>query len=142
MIVQGAWWDIVDAIAPSRLGALLCEQPAAMQARMKRWARGDDLWKRRAAILCQLKLKQETDPELLRACIEPSLGHSFFFLRKGIGWALREYAKTDPRWVVEFVAANQHRLSALSRREALRRLAQHEERRSQTAADRLPPGGL
>ena len=122
MIVTGAWWDFVDWIASSHLGAVLVAEPKTMTARMKKWATDAHLWKRRAAILCQLKMKKETDLDLLYACIEPNVADRDFFMRKAIGWALREYAKTDPREVKRYVNANRARLSGLSVREALKNL--------------------
>ena len=80
----------------------------------------DDMWKRRSAILCQNKAKTATDLPFLYACIEPALESKEFFLRKAIGWALRQYAWTDPAEVTRYVRANEARLSGLSRREALR----------------------
>ena len=120
MIVTGAWWDFVDGIATHRLRELLVRHPAPMRRTMRAWARDANMWKRRAAILCQIGLKEETDLELLYACIEPSLGSKEFFLRKAIGWALRQYAWTDPREVVRYVRRNRDRLSPLSKREALK----------------------
>ena len=96
MVVTGAWWDVVDPVASHLLGELLRKEPRAMRREMLAWARCDDLWKRRSAILCQLGFKGDTDLDLLYACIEPSLGSKEFFLRKAIGWALRQYARTDP----------------------------------------------
>jgi 3-methyladenine DNA glycosylase AlkD len=90
------------------------------------------LWTRRAAILCQIRCKRDTDLSLLYDCIEPSLsGHSTrandgslmagqFFIRKAIGWALRQYAWVDPREVKRYVKENRGRLSGLSIREALK----------------------
>ena len=75
----------------------------------------------RVAIIAQLKSKSNTDVELLSKCILPSIGRPEFFLRKGIGWALREYSKTDPDWVIGFVKRHSD-LSKLSRREALKYL--------------------
>ena len=86
-----------------------------MRREMLAWARCDDLWKRRSAILCQLGFKDATDLDLLYACIEPSIGSREFFLRKAIGWALRGYAWTDPVEVARWVGANETRLSPLSR---------------------------
>ena len=120
MIVDGAWWDYVDAIATQRLWTLLRNDRAAMKAAMLTWSRDENMWKRRSAILCQIKAKDATDLDLLYACIEPSLGSREFFLRKAIGWALRQYAWTDPREVKRYVRENGHRLSGLSRREALK----------------------
>jgi 3-methyladenine DNA glycosylase AlkD len=122
MIVAGAWWDYIDAIATQRLWEILRNDPADMKQRMLAWSVDDNLWKRRSAILCQIKAKAATDLDFLYACIEPSLGSKEFFLRKAIGWALRQYAWTDPAEVSRYVAANAERLSALSKREALKNL--------------------
>ena len=120
LVVEGAWWDVVDPVASHLLGELLAREPQAMRREMLAWARRGDLWKRRAAILCQLGFKGRTDLALLYACIEPSLASKEFFLRKAIGWALRQYAWTDPAEVARWVAAHEERLSPLSRREALK----------------------
>jgi len=120
MIVTGAWWDYVDGIASDRLGPLLRRHPAAMKRRMRQWSRCDNLWKRRAAILCQLTFKGDTDLELLYECIRPNLADREFFMRKAIGWALRQYAWTDPAEIVRYVRAHAAELSPLSRREALK----------------------
>lgn len=120
MIVTGAWWDLVDGIAGHRLGLLLRRFPREMRREMLAWSRSDDLWKRRSAILCQLTFKGDTDLGLLYAAIEPSLPSKEFFLRKAIGWALRQYAWTDPREVRRYVRAHERELSPLSRREALK----------------------
>lgn len=134
MIVGGAWWDYVDEIATHRLGSLLARHPAPIRAAMLAWSRSDDLWKRRSSIICQTTRKADTDVDLLYACIEASLGSREFFLRKAIGWALRQYARTDPEEVRRYVAANHDRLSPLSRREALRRIGDGTAERE--AADR------
>jgi 3-methyladenine DNA glycosylase AlkD len=123
MIVSGAWWDFVDAIATRQLGELLRKHPVEISAILRDWAVSTDIWKRRSAILAQLNFKSETDLKLLYDCIRPSLGASDFFLRKGIGWALRQYARTDPAEVIRFVRRNQARLSPLTKREALKHLA-------------------
>lgn len=120
MIVSGAWWDYVDAIAGHRLYLLLKRHPEPMRTAMLDWSRSDDLWKRRSSIICQLRMKADTDLDLLYACIEPSLDSREFFLRKAIGWALRQYARTDPTEVTHYVAAHADRLSPLSQREALK----------------------
>ncbi|RVX37979.1 3-methyladenine DNA glycosylase AlkD [Nonomuraea polychroma] len=120
MIVTGAWWDLVDELATHRMGALLAAYPDSMRPLMLEWAHDADLWKRRTAILCQNRFKGRTDTALLYACIEPSLSDNDFFARKAIGWALREYAKTNPGAVIRYVKAKG--ISGLSRREALRNL--------------------
>jgi 3-methyladenine DNA glycosylase AlkD len=120
MIVTGAWWDLVDEIAPYGVGELLASYPAPMKKTLRAWSRSDDMWKRRASIICQLRFKEETDLDLLYACIEPSMASREFFLRKAIGWALREHAWTDPKEVVRYVRKNAKALSSLSKREALK----------------------
>jgi len=122
IVVTGAWWDYVDTIAGNRIGGLLRRYPRPMKAEMRRWSRDDNLWKRRSAILCQLSFKQETDLKLLYDCIRPSTASTEFFLRKAIGWALREYAKTNAREVRRFVRVHCADLSGLSKREALKNL--------------------
>ena len=120
LIVTGAWWDYVDLIASKRIGPLLKRYPARMRRTMRVWSRSKDLWKRRTAILCQLSFKADTDLALLYDCIEPNLADREFFIRKAIGWALRQHAWTDAREVQRYVAKNQTRLSPLSVREALK----------------------
>lgn len=122
LIVRGAWWDVVDEVATSRVAPILRAHPSAMKPLVRAWSRSEHLWKRRTAILAQLPFKRETDVALLYEAIEPALDSKEFFLRKAIGWALREYAKTDPDEVRRYVAANDARLSGLSKREALRRI--------------------
>jgi len=122
LIVTGAWWDYVDLIASKRIGPLLKRYPARMRRTMRVWSRSKDLWKRRTAILCQLSFKADTDLALLYDCIEPNLADREFFIRKAIGWALRQHAWTDVREVQRYVAKNQTRLSPLSVREALKNI--------------------
>jgi len=120
MIRSGAWWDYVDSIASHRLGELLRLYPAEMRTVLRKWAKSDDMWKRRSAILAQLGFKADTDLKLLYDCIHPSIGDKEFFLRKAIGWALRQFAKTDAKEVSRYVAEHEAHLSPLSRREALK----------------------
>ncbi len=122
LTVTGAWWDYVDDIASHRIGTILKDYPAPMRRKMLSWSKSKNLWKRRAAILCQLGFKAETDLELLYACIEPSLASREFFLQKAIGWALRQYAWTDSAEIKNYVRLNRIRLSALSCREGLKNI--------------------
>lgn len=122
MIVAGAWWDIIDNIAPNRLWEILCAEREVMTATILKWAEDDNIWIRRSAILCQLKAKGRMDLDLLYACIEPSTCSKEFFLRKAIGWVLRQYARTNPDEVRRYVAENESRLSPLSKREALKHI--------------------
>ena len=118
LIVTGAWWDHVDAVATFMLGELLDRDPAALAPVLRAWATDADMWKRRAAIVCQVRRKARTDLPLLYDCIEPNREDGEFFIRKGIGWALRAYAWVDPDEIERYCAT--HELSPLSRREALR----------------------
>lgn len=122
MVVTGAWWDYVDDIASHHIGPILKDFQAPMRRKMLSWCKSNNLWKRRSAILCQLGFKTDTDPELLYACIEPSLTSQEFFLQKAIGWALREYAWTDAAEITRYVSFNRARLSALSCREAMKNI--------------------
>ncbi|MFI5349788.1 MAG: DNA alkylation repair protein [Elusimicrobiota bacterium] len=119
LIVTGAWWDYVDDIASHRVGTILRAHPDALKPMMRSWSRSANLWKRRTSIICQLGSKREIDLKLLYDCIEPSIGSSEFFLRKAIGWALRQHAWVDPGEVRRYVKAHDA-LSPLSKREALK----------------------
>lgn len=121
IIRTGAWWDFVDGVSQRICGLLLAHR-TAMTSVLLEWSTDDDFWIRRAAITSQLKAKAATDTELLRATIEPNLDHQGFFIRKAIGWSLREFAKTNPAWVRDFVTEHARQLSPLSRTEALRHL--------------------
>jgi 3-methyladenine DNA glycosylase AlkD len=123
LIVSGAWWDYVDALASHPLGDVLVSDPPKVSRVMRRWAKAPDMWKRRSAILCQLRRKRDTDLTLLYDCIEPNLADREFFIRKAIGWALRSYAWTDPVEVTRYVKAHRARLSPLSAREAVKNIS-------------------
>ena len=120
LVVEGAWWDLVDEIATNRVGPILRGYPKPMTALMRRWSKDANMWKARTAILSQCRSRDETDLDLLYACIEPSIASKEFFLRKAIGWALREYARVDMAEVKRYVKKNEGRLSGLSKREALK----------------------
>lgn len=120
MIVSGAWWDYVDEIAINLIGELLRDHAGFMRGVLLDWTRDADLWRRRSAIIAQLKFKAGTDLELLLAAIEPAMESKEFFLRKAIGWALREHSKTNPAFVIDFVGRNAANLSGLSKREAFK----------------------
>ena len=112
--MTGAWWDLVDEVATRLVGELELERF------LRSWSTDADMWKRRTAIIAQITRKERTDAELLFDCIEPNRADREFFIRKAIGWALREYAKVDPADVERYCASVE--LSPLSRREALRSL--------------------
>ncbi|MEU4085898.1 DNA alkylation repair protein [Streptomyces aureus] len=116
-----SWWDTVDLLAAHVVGGLVAADPR-LRADMDAWIEDDDLWVVRTALLHQLRSKQDTDTGRLFAyCVRQS-GHPDFFVRKAIGWCLREYAKTDPDAVRDFVARQRTRLAPLSVREALKNI--------------------
>jgi 3-methyladenine DNA glycosylase AlkD len=118
-IVEGGWWDLTDEIANRHVGPLVAAH--GLQPLMREWSVHPDRWLRRTSVICQLPARKRTDLGLLTDAIEANLDDPDFFLRKGIGWALRQYARTDPGWVRAFVDTHPG-LSPLSRREALKHL--------------------
>ncbi|TPG17063.1 DNA alkylation repair protein [Pedococcus bigeumensis] len=122
LIVTGAWWDHVDELASNRIGPILLSHNEIITPIVRGWATEDDLWLRRTAIISQLTFKEQTDLALLREAIEPNLADTSFWIRKAIGWALRQYARADPDWVRATVTEYGDQLSGLSRREALKHL--------------------
>ena len=122
LVVTGAWWDVVDEIASHLVGGVLAGHREATTPVLRRCATDDDLWLRRTAVLSQLRHRADTDLDLLTHAIDCNAGDRSFWLRKAIGWALREHARTDPDWVRRFVADRAEALSPLSQREALRHL--------------------
>ncbi len=121
LIETGAWWDVVDDIATHLVREVVLGNPEVEGLRMREWADDEHLWIRRSAVICQVGAKERTDPVLLADVIEPNLSDRDFFVRKAIGWALRDYARTRPEWVKTFVSSHES-LSGLSRREALKHL--------------------
>lgn len=122
LICTGAWWDLVDVVASDLVGPILLSHTRKTTPTMREWAVSDDLWLRRAAVLSQLKHGADTDLDLLTYVIEANVDDTSFWLRKAIGWALRQYGRTDPEWVRSEVDLMGSRLSGLSRREALKHL--------------------
>ena len=117
-IVTKSWWDSVDAIAVHQIGSYFQLYPSQISKVVPKWMASENMWLQRTCVIFQLKYKKELDVALLGQVIEQLLGSKEFFINKAIGWVLREYGKTNPDWVVDF--ANNHELSGLSRREALR----------------------
>ncbi len=137
LVRTGVWWDVVDEIAAHLVGQVLARHRDAITADVRDWAVDNSLWVRRTAILAQLRHRAETDAVLLADVIganrEGTAHGSEFFIRKAIGWALREYARTDPDWVRGYVAVQAERLSPLSRREALKHVGSDQTGTSSTA---------
>ncbi|MFB7175801.1 DNA alkylation repair protein [Streptomyces sp. NPDC056254] len=121
LITTAPWWDTVDLLAAHTVGPLVAADPGLAPV-MDEWIGGEDLWLARTALLHQLRYKAATDTARLFAYCRRQAAHPDFFLRKAIGWALREYAKTDPDAVRAFVDAERAVLSPLSVREALKNL--------------------
>lgn len=121
LITEAAWWDITDELS-HLFGAMLITHPEATRSLLRNWSTSDDIWLRRTSIISQLGLKERIDQRFLFDCIAPSLGRPEFFLRKAIGWALRDLAKTAPEATRRYVRSHEAALSPLSKREALKNL--------------------
>lgn len=115
LITTKSWWDTVDAIAPKAVGKIAGKCPEVIEETIDGWAGSGNMWLRRAAILFQLKYKQNTKEELLYRYIQQNADSKEFFIQKAIGWALREYSKSNPASVKAFIEGN--RLAPLSVRE-------------------------
>jgi len=123
MIREGSWWDFVDDIAINLVGTVLLQNPSIMWPIAEQWISDESLWIRRTAVICQNKFKSNTDAErLFSFCLQRSYEKEFF-MRKAIGWALREYAKTEKSRVYAFVEQQKDQLSGLSYREAMKRIS-------------------
>ncbi len=123
MIREGAWWDFVDEIAANLIGAVYRNFRAQTRPIIERWIDDEHMWIRRTAILSHLRHKHETDAAQLFEHCTRRAHESEFFIRKAIGWALREYSKTDPRAVRAFLTKNRKCLSNLSYMEGSKHLA-------------------
>lgn len=117
-IVNKSWWDTVDFIAANLVGKHLLNFPGLIEQMNKKWISSENMWLNRTALLFQLKYKNDMDAKLLKQNILKCRDSKEFFIRKAIGWVLREYSKTNPVWVSEFV--DSITLSPLSKREALK----------------------
>jgi len=133
-IVTKPWWDTTDLIAARFIGTMFRNDVSLIRPCVQRWLEDENIWLRRTCLLFQLKYRKATDRELLEETIRRLSGEKEFFIRKAIGWALREYSKTDAHWVLEFVQNNP--LSPLSRREALKILKRKNDENS--GNQRLP----
>jgi 3-methyladenine DNA glycosylase AlkD len=120
-ITTDSWWDTVDALASPTVGAMVRHHPELVDE-MDRWIDDDDFWLARAAIIHQLRFGEATDVHRLFDFSLRRAGDGEFFVRKAIGWALRQYARTDPTAVRAFVDAHRDVLSPLTVREATRHL--------------------
>ncbi|MFG2196406.1 DNA alkylation repair protein [Streptomyces sp. NPDC048639] len=121
LVATRSWWDTVDTLAAHVVGPLVAADPR-LAAAMDTWIADENLWIARTALLHQLRYKGATDTERLFGYCLRQADHRDFFIRKAIGWALREYAKTDPEAVRSFVESARDRLAPLSVREALKNI--------------------
>jgi len=123
LLTTKSWWDTVDALAGHAVGSQFKRFPAVKENFLKKWRKSDNFWLRRTTLLFQLGYKKETDFDLMCELIQENLGSDEFFINKAIGWALRQYAHTNPAPVKKFVKATKE-LHPLSRREALKNIGE------------------
>jgi 3-methyladenine DNA glycosylase AlkD len=120
LITTNSWWDSVDTIAKNILGQYLVEYPSEIESEIERFSNSGNMWLNRSAILFQLGYKQKTNFDLLKSECDKHKNSNEFFIQKAIGWALREFAKTNPEAVRNFVVNNN--LKPLSKKEALKNI--------------------
>ncbi|GAM71557.1 DNA alkylation repair enzyme [Vibrio sp. JCM 19236] len=117
-ITTKSWWDTVDMLATNVVATVYLNHPQQTSTYIQKWRSSEDIWLRRTAILYQLKFKQETDVEHLFELIKENQADNEFFIQKAIGWALREYSKTDADCVIRFIESQQ--IEGLAKREGLK----------------------
>ncbi|WP_375562695.1 DNA alkylation repair protein [Bernardetia sp. OM2101] len=122
MILNKSWWDTIDFIAPKLVNQYFKSFPKERDFYIEKWLESKNIWLQRSAILFQLKDKENIDTHLLTSITISLIPSKEFFINKAIGWILREYSRTNPNWVIDFVEKNESELSNLSKREALRLL--------------------
>lgn len=122
LITHKSWWDTVDTLAGHPVGVMFKRYPKVKAKYLKKWRKSENFWLRRTTLLFQLGYKTETDFDLLCELVRENLGSDEFFINKAIGWALRQYAWTNPTAVKKFVKATKE-LHPLSRREALKNVS-------------------
>jgi 3-methyladenine DNA glycosylase AlkD len=122
LVTQKSWWDSVDTLAGNVLSTLVNRLPDTLWPNFEPLISADNFWLNRTAIIVQLKMRDKTDTDFLTAAILPHMHNKEFFLRKAIGWSLRQYARHNPQWVIDFVHQHEGELSGISKREALKRL--------------------
>lgn len=122
LVREGSWWDFVDPIASLLVGKVLLADEKRIRPVIETYLLDEDFWIRRTALLAHLGHKKSTNGAcLLRYCLTLS-NEKEFFIRKAIGWSLREYSKSEPEKVAKFLRSNRDRLSPLSYREGAKHL--------------------
>lgn len=118
LVVENSWWDTVDYVVATLIGAYFKKFPELIEPITTMWSQSENMWLIRSCIIFQLKYKEETDRHLLEKFILQNSHSKEFFIQKAIGWALRQYSRFNPDWVMQFVDKNE--LKPLSRKEAIR----------------------
>ena len=116
LVIKKAWWDTVDIL--DRIIGSLIYRDETLKKEILKWSVDDNIWLRRVAIDHQLLRKEKTDTDLLEKILVNNLNHTEFFINKAIGWALRDYSKTNPQWVKDFIEKYKNNMASLSIREA------------------------
>ena len=116
LILKKSWWDTIDNLDMT-IGALALKDSNVNKILLE-WSLDENIWLRRIAIDHQLLRKEKTNTELLKKILKNNLGQAEFFINKAIGWALRDYSKTNPEWVKNFIKENRENMAKLSIREA------------------------
>ena len=116
LVVTKSWWDTVD-ILDRVVGSLVYDKPELGEI-IVQWRLSDNIWLRRVAIDHQLLRKQKTNVRLMEKILLNNLDQTEFFINKAIGWALRDYSKTNPKWVASFIEKNKERMAKHSIKEA------------------------
>ena len=116
LVLAKSWWDTVD-ILDKVIGSIIYNNKNLYPIILE-WSKDDNIWLRRVAIDHQLLRKENTDEQLLEKILINNLNHKEFFVNKAIGWALRDYSKTNPQWVRNFIEVHKENMVSLSIREA------------------------
>ena len=116
LVIKKSWWDTVDIL--DRIIGSLIYRDETLKKEILKWSVDDNIWLRRVAIDHQLLRKEKTDTDLLGKILVNNLNHTEFFINKAIGWALRDYSKTNPQWVKDFIEKYKNNMASLSIREA------------------------
>lgn len=120
LVTTKSWWDTVDLIASHLVGTIFQNNPQLITRKGDEWLHSENIWLQRTMIIFQLKYKEKTDEKLLFSIIQQLKHLDEFFIQKAIGWSLREYSKTSPQSVLQFIET--HELSTLAQREGLKRI--------------------
>jgi 3-methyladenine DNA glycosylase AlkD len=104
-IVTKSWWDTVDLIASNAVGRYMLQFPEKRDTTIDHWRKSDNIWLNRSCLIFQLKYKDQTNFKLLKSLIQQYQFENEFFIQKAIGWSLREYSKTNPEGVRDFIEA-------------------------------------